>query len=85
MQSLEKRVTALEQVTTDNGFPDTIFILFKNPGQTETEIHKLCNSSGVDRLEWLRGPDESEREFEDRASREVPRNAGGIAMLSMCE
>ena len=81
MQSIEKRITALEQANTENGFPGTIFILFLQPGQNETEIHKLCNSSGADRLDWLRGPNESEQEFKDRASSEVPRNAGGIAML----
>ena len=85
MQSIEKRITALEQANTENGFPGTIFILFPRPGQTETEIHKLCNSSGADRLEWLRGPNESEQEFKDRASREVTRSAGDMAMLFQCQ
>jgi hypothetical protein len=86
MQSLEKRIAALEQANPEAGFPDTIFILFLQPGETEREIHKLCNTpSGADRLEWLRGPNESEQEFKDRASKEVPRNAGGIGMLFMCE
>jgi len=86
MQSLEKRIAALEQANPEEGFPKTIFLLFLQPGEAECEIHKLGNSpSGADRLEWLRRPNESVQEFKHRASKEVPRNAGGIAMLFMCE
>ena len=86
MQSLEKRITALEQTNAEIGFPKTIFILFPQPGEAACEIHKLSNApSSADRQEWLRGPNESEQEFKDRASKEVIRNVGVVAMLFMCK
>ena len=86
MQSLEKRITALEQANPNDGFPKTIFILFVQPGAAACDIHKLNSSpSGAARQEWLREPNESEQEFKDRASREVTRSAGDMAMLFQCQ
>ena len=86
MQNLDKRIASLEQANPDNGFPKTIFITFLSPGDTKPDIRKLgCTHGDGVRQEWERGPNESEQEFKDRASKEVPRNAGDIAMFFKCE
>ena len=72
MATLEKRIEALEQANPDNGLPKTIFITFMSPGDAKAEIHKLrADAADGDCREWVRGPNESERELQDRASKEV--------------
>jgi len=85
MSIIERRIAALEQARPDNGLPKTIIVSFQMPGEPATELHKLRSSTAdAAYLEWLRGPDETEQAFIDRASKESTRNAGGIATLFKC-
>ena len=86
MQNLNKRIASLEQANPDNGFPKTIFITFLSLGDTKPDIRKLgCTHGDGGRQKWERGPNESEDDFKDHASKEVSRNAAGTAMLFMGE
>lgn len=80
--TLERRIDALERKATPHaGFPDTIIISFLAAKDGKNDIRKLRADKGGNVQEWERGNDESEQELIDRASKEVSRNAGGIAML----
>ena len=86
MQNLDKRIASLEQANPANGFPKTIFITFMSPNDTKPDIRKLgCTHRDGVCQKWERGQNESEDDFKDRASKEVSRNAAGIAMLFMGE
>ena len=78
MQSLEKRITALE-VQTAPVEPLTIIRRVAAPGKPQTELECLRDSNGT---EWRREPGEPEQGFIDRASLECARHAGGVASLS---
>ena len=78
MQSLEKRIAALE-VQTATAEPLTIIRRLAARGKPQTELECLRDSNGD---EWRREPGESEQGFIDRAGLECARNAGGVASLS---
>lgn len=78
MQSLEKRIAALE--TTSAPADDfTIIRRFVSPGHLDAEIHCLRDDNG--KL-WTRKPGETEQALIDRASLEVKRTPWGIASLT---
>lgn len=77
MQSLEKRIAALE-VTGAPADEMTIIRRFVSPGGSDGEIHRLRDDDGKT---WTRQPGETEQELIDRASREVTRNGPGCALL----
>lgn len=77
MQSLEKRIAALE-VQTEPPEPLTIIRRFVTPGQPLTELQGLRDDKGS---EWLRQPGESEQGLIDRASLDCVHNQWGVALL----
>ena len=85
MQSLEKRISALERANPTDG-DKTIFISFQPMGKTDTEIHNLRDSwVGADCQHWTREPHETEEAFKERASREVKRSPEGVDLLFKTE
>ncbi len=78
MQSLEKRIAALE-ATSAPADEMTIIRRFVSPGGSDGEIHRLRDDDGKT---WTRQPSETEQELIDRASLEVKRNPWGIASLT---
>ena len=78
MQSLEKRITALEAQTAQ-AEPLTIIRRLVAPGKPQKELECLRDSNGN---EWRREPGESEQGLIDRAILECARHAGGVASLS---
>ena len=79
MPSLEKRIAALE--TTSAPADDmTIIRRFVSPGHLDDEIFCLCDDDGN---QWTRQPNETEQELKDRATKEVKRNAWGVAIFKM--
>lgn len=78
MQSLEKRIAALEatNVPTDDM---TIIRRMVRPGHVDAEIYRLSDDDGK---QWMRQPGETEQELIDRASLEVKRNPWGVACLT---
>ena len=84
MQTLDKRISALEQATHRN---DRVIIIrfdcAKEPGR---EMFNLKGDySETPRQHWTRHPEESVKDFTDRASKEAKRNAYGVAMLFQCD
>ncbi len=77
MQSLEKRIAALE-VQAEPPEPLTIIRRFVTPGQPLTELQGLRDDKGS---EWLRQPGESEQGLIDRASLDCVHNQWGVALL----
>jgi len=77
MQSLEKRIAALE-VQTEPPEPLTIIRRFVTPGQPLPELQGLQDNKGK---EWLRQPGESEQGVIDRASLQAWRSTGGVICL----
>lgn len=77
MQSLDKRITALE-VQAEPPEPLTIIRRFVSPGQPLTELQGLRDDKGG---EWLRQPGESEQGLIDRASLDCVHNQWGVALL----
>ena len=77
MQSLEKRIAALE-ATSAPADEMTIIRRFVSPGHLDAEIHRLRDDDG--KL-WTRQPGETEQELINRASLEVKRTPWGIAGL----
>ena len=78
MQSLEKRIAALE-ATSAPADDMTIIRRFVSPGELDAEIHRLRDDDG--KL-WTRQPGETEQELIDRATLEVKRNSYGVACLT---
>ena len=78
MQTLERRICALEQASPHNE-PMTIIRRIVDPGHLDAEIHRLRAADGE---LWTRQQDETEQAFMDRASSEVTRNATGFAALT---
>jgi hypothetical protein len=71
--ALEAKKPAIEQMT--------IFRVFVSPGNPNPAInHIQCQGEN-----WTRLAGESEEDFRDRASREVKRNAWGVASLLASE
>ena len=79
MQNLDRRLAALESVAATDNRIDVIIRKIVSPGRVGAEIHRLTAPGGAQ--QWLRGKDESERDFQDRAIREVHRNAKGFAVM----
>ena len=78
MQSLEKRIAALE--TTSAPADDmTIIRRFVSPGHLDAEIHRLRDDDGK---AWMRRPGETKQQLIDRASLEVKSTPWGIASLT---
>jgi hypothetical protein len=78
MQSLEKRIAALE-ATSAPADEMTIIRRFVSPGGSDGEIHRLRDDDGKI---WTRQPSETEQELIDRASLEVKRTPWGVASLT---
>lgn len=78
MQTIEKRIAALEQASPP---ADGMVIIRRivRPGHLDAEIHRLRGDGGE---LWERLPGESEPAFIDRASGEVKRNPWGCACLA---
>lgn len=79
MQSLERRIAALEKAGTTVEGPQTIIMRALSRGPAENEIQALHATEG--REQWKRQPGETEQELIDRASREVTRNGPGCIFL----
>ena len=78
MQSLEKRITALE-VQTATAEPLTIIRRLVAPGKPQTELECLRDSNGT---EWRREQGEPEQGFIDRASHQAWRSPWGVICLA---
>ena len=78
MQSLEKRIAALE-ATSAPADDLTIIRRFVSPGHLDAEIFSLRDDDG--KL-WTRQPGETEQALINRASLEVKRTPWGIASLT---
>jgi hypothetical protein len=80
MQSLDKRITALEQATHQSD--RVIIIRYDCPKVPGRELFNLEGDySDTPRQHWTRQPGESENDFTDRARKEVKRNAWGVGIL----
>lgn len=79
MQNLDRRLATLERVAATDNRIDVIIRKIVSPGHLGAEIHRMT-AAGGDR-QWQRLADESERDFQDRAIREVHRNAKGFAVM----
>ena len=77
MQSLEKRIAALESVNPP-AEEMTIIIKGVSPERRNAEIHRLRDDDGN---LWTRQPGETEQELIDRASLEAKRSPCGVARL----
>ena len=78
MQTLDRRIAALEQATPLSDNRRVIFIVGVTPGKLDAEIFHVTGDSGQ---AWTREPAESEQDFKDRVAREVVRNKGGAALV----
>lgn len=76
MQSIEKRITALEQAKPKQDM--VIFVTAVEVGKLDEELTFVSDGAGN---EWTRQPHESEGEFKERAKTELTRNESGVAML----
>ena len=77
MANLEKRIAALE-ATKAPADEMTIIRRYVNAANLDAEIHRLRDDEGKT---WTRQLGETEQELIDRATREVSRNAWGVASL----
>ncbi len=77
MQSLEKRIAALE-ATNSPAEDVTIIRCLVSPGRLDAEICRLRDDEGN---LWTRQVGETERELLDRATLEVKRSPWGVARL----
>ena len=75
-QSLEKRLSALEQAIPECN--QVLFIILVGMGEVGMEITHIHDSHGN---HWSRRPEETEKAFEDRATSECPRKENQIAVL----
>lgn len=75
-QSLEKRVSALEQASQEG--IKVLFIILVGMGKVGMEITHIHDNHGN---HWNRRLDETEKTFKDRATSETPRNKNQVAML----
>ena len=77
MQTLDRRLTALEQQTQPLPM-QAIVIRFDEPGQPSAEIERLSMAGAA----WQRQPGETERAFIDRALKAAPPTAAVRVLLS---
>ena len=78
MQSLEKRITVLEQASP--GSTEPIFVQFVGLDTKDSEIQRITKGNH----EWLRKSGESERDLTDRAIGEVPPPKAGCSTVFLC-
>ena len=78
MQTLERRVSALEQASYSNT-DDVMFVHFVGMGEVDKEIQRITHGG----QDWQRQPDESEQALKDRAQLEATPNPHG-AMVFLC-
>ena len=78
MQTLDKRITTLEQASpTDIG---PIFIHLVGLGTKDNEIVRIEKGSKL----WERQPNESEQDLKDRAISELPPPKAGCSTVFLC-
>lgn len=75
-QSLEKRVSALEQASPEG--IKVMFIILVGMGEVDMEITHIHDNHGN---QWDRRPEETEEAFKDRAASESPRKENQVALL----
>nr|WP_315848843.1 hypothetical protein [uncultured Rhodoferax sp.] len=78
MQSLDKRIAALEQTKPASIGP--IFIHLVGMDTKDSEIVRVTKGD----KEWQRQPNESERDLKDRAIREAPPPKQGCSTTFLC-
>jgi hypothetical protein len=76
MQNLEKRIAALEQASPQTY--SVVFVILTRLGEVDKELVHIYDSHNN---QWHRKPNETEREFKDRATAETPRKENGVALL----
>ena len=76
LQSLEKRVSALEQVSPEG--IGVLFIILVGIGEVGMEITHIHDNHGK---HWNRRLEETENDFKDRATSESPRKENQVALL----
>ena len=76
MHRLEKRITALEQVSHSNT-DDVTCIHFVGLGEVDKEIQRITHGG----QDWQRQPDESEQALKDRAQQGVNPNPRGATVF----
>ena len=79
MLNLEKRIAELEKAQPSNDGVKTIIVRFISPGVSGDDLQALHSYSGAQH--WTRDLSESEKNFIDRASREVERKGPGCVRL----
>lgn len=79
MQTLERRIAALEQ-TNPPAEEKTIVIRFVSPGHLDAEIYNLRADDGT---RWTRLPGETEEKLIERATKEATRKPGDFVRLLM--
>lgn len=75
-QSLEKRISALEQAQPQG--VKVIFIIFGSLGEQDKELAYIRDNYGN---HWHCLPNETEEAFKERATSETPRKENQVAML----
>lgn len=75
-QSLEKRVSALEQASPKG--IKVMFIILVGMGEVGMEITHIHDNHGN---QWNRRPEEAEEAFKERATSETPRKENQVVML----
>ncbi|WP_138514566.1 hypothetical protein [Rhodoferax bucti] len=78
MQSIEKRIEALEQTVATALQERVMFIILVGMGETESEITHIYDNHGN---HWHRMPNETEETFKSRATSETPRAPNQVVML----
>ena len=78
MQSIEKRITVLEQASP--GSTEPIFVQFVGLDTKDGEIQRITKGNH----EWLRKSGESEQDLKDRAIGEVPPPKAGCCTVFLC-
>lgn len=79
MQTIEKRIAALEQAAPITGVVNTIIIKPMTTGHRDEEIQ--CLHSHDSAQTWTRLSDETESQFKDRAIDELDRKGKPVVML----
>lgn len=75
MQTLDKRITALEQ--TQPQAEKVLFIIFVGMGEVDKEIQRITHGG----QDWQRQPDESEQALKDRAQQGAKPNPHGVTVF----
>lgn len=75
-QSLEKRVSALEQASPKS--MAVMYIILVGMGDVGMELTLIHDNDGN---QWKRRARETEEAFKDRATSETPRTVGQVSML----